>query len=343
MVNISMNINVNTEHIYDKYIYLDWNVFKYMKNNREDKMDLDKEFFEAVLKLKKKYRFPTSLAHIKDRMRNFNEEYRSKVQEDFEFIYSVSDGKFVTMIPESNILGIVNADIRGCIDEYINECVDDRKINFESDIMFESKLINLEKLEQSHPMYEYLLNHECLLNNKNFNEFMEKMYEDIFDKKTEYAKLRDYIRSFDITKAEFNVSNLSELCALDKLMYHCAPMFLSFRYEKVEELLEVWKEIADRFFSLNGNVTPSMEQLLMQGYVLLDMHPLIKKERLKKGKNTLDNIIRDGNHCYYASNAKYFISEDMDTRMKTKFLYTVYEIKTKVYSEKEFLEHVMIL
>jgi len=52
-----MNINVNTEHIYDKYIYLDWNVFKYMKNNREDKMDLDKEFFEAVLKLKKKYRF----------------------------------------------------------------------------------------------------------------------------------------------------------------------------------------------------------------------------------------------------------------------------------------------
>lgn len=63
MVNIFMNINVNTKHIYDKYIYLDWNVFKYMKNNREDKMDLDKEFFEAVLKLKKNIDFRQAL-HI---------------------------------------------------------------------------------------------------------------------------------------------------------------------------------------------------------------------------------------------------------------------------------------
>jgi|GEM_PF-1236342 hypothetical protein len=338
-----MNINVVKDHIHDKYIYLDWNVFKYMKNNREDKLGLDKEFYEAICKLKKKYRLPTSLAHIKDRMRNFNEEYRSNVQKDFDFAYSISDGKFVTTIPESNILEIVNADIRGCIDEYINECVDDKKLNFESDVIWEPKLIDLEKLDKSHPMYEYLLNHNHLLDNKNFNKFIEELYEDIFDQKTEYSRLRDYIRSFDITKAEFNVSNLSELCALDKLMYHCAPMLLSFRYEKTEELLGAWKEIANRFLSLNGNVTPSMEQLLMQGYVLLDMHPLIKKEQLKKGKNTLDNIIRDGNHCYYASNAKYFISEDMGTRLKVQFLYTVYGIKTKVYSEREFLDYVTVL
>lgn len=32
-----MNLNVDIKHINDKYIYLDWNVFKYMKNPRTDK------------------------------------------------------------------------------------------------------------------------------------------------------------------------------------------------------------------------------------------------------------------------------------------------------------------
>ena len=81
----------------------------------------------------------------------------------------------------------------------------------------------------------------------------------------------------------------------------------------------------------------------MQGYVLLDMHPLFKKEKLKKKKNTLDNIIRDGNHCYYASKAKYFVSEDEGVRKKVSFLYEVYGIKTNVKSEQEFMNTVTII
>ena len=68
------------------------------------------------------------------------------------------------------------------------------------------------------------------------------------------------------------------------------------------------------------------------------MHPLFK-EKMKKGKNTLDNIIRDGNHCFYASNGQFFISEDEYTRRKTSFLYGTYNIKTKVVSESDFMNH----
>lgn len=66
------------------------------------------------------------------------------------------------------------------------------------------------------------------------------------------------------------------------------------------------------------------------------MHPLFG-EKLKKNKNTLDNIIRDGNHVYYASEADFFVSEDETTRKKTSFMYEAFDIRTKVVSEKEFL------
>ena len=117
------------------------------------------------------------------------------------------------------------------------------------------------------------------------------------------------------------------------------PFLDSFKDDE-STLLKKWSTIANRWFSFN-NKEPRMDLLLTQGYSLLDMHPLFK-EKLKKGKNTLDNIIRDGNHCFYASGAKYFISEDVNTRKKTAFLYQAYGIKTKVVSEQEFLNCVQV-
>ena len=121
-----MNAKVEIKHVHDKYIYLDWNVFKYMKNPRMDKNEVDKEFYQAVCMLKKRYRFPTSLAHIKDRLRNYSVEHRKDIEDDFEFAYSVSEGKYVSFIAQEKGLGIVTADIRAAIDEYLNECNEEK-------------------------------------------------------------------------------------------------------------------------------------------------------------------------------------------------------------------------
>lgn len=115
------------------------------------------------------------------------------------------------------------------------------------------------------------------------------------------------------------------------------PFIDSFQYDE-EQLKKNWPHIAERWFSLNPASSLAKDQLLIQGYTLLDMHPLFK-EKMKKGKNTLDNIIRDGNHCFYASNGKFFVSEDDYTRRKTSFLYGAYNIKTKVVSENDFINH----
>lgn len=168
------------------------------------------------------------------------------------------------------------------------------------------------------------------------------MYNDVFDETSVYSSVREYIRKFDVKGTKYHVSSLREMCELDKLMYHMAPFLLSYGFDSLEKLKENWREIAKRFFSYN-ELTAPLELLLMQGYVLLDMHPLFKKEKLKKKKNTLDNIIRDGNHCYYASKAKYFVSEDGGVRKKVSFLYEVYGIKTNVKSEQEFMNTVTII
>lgn len=183
-------------------------------------------------------------------------------------------------------------------------------------------------------MYYYLKDNQG--NVKDFDTFLEKMYKDIFNETGTYANLRDYIRQFEIDKAEFHVLNLTEICELDRLLYHITPFLLSFKYDSVEQLCNNWKYIANRFLSYNTS-NPAMEMLLIHGYTLLDMHPLIKKEKLKKKKNTLDNIIRDGSHCYYASKANYFVSEDEAIRDKMSFLYSAYDIKTKILSEQELL------
>lgn len=336
-----MIVNVDIEHIHDKYVYLDWNVFKYMKNPRTDRIDLDNEFYRVICTLKKKYRFPTSLAHIKDRLRNYSEEYRNVIEEDFEFAYKVSEGKYISFIEQENGLALVNADIRGAIDEYLKECNEDKKKHIFWDNGWGTAQIDIDKLDSNHPMYEYLKKHNAEFNADNMSEFLEDLYQNIFDDNTKYAALRDWIRTLDINETTFYISNFSEKSMLDILMYKIGPFLLSFNCSDIDELVIKWKDIAKRYFG-NGIQEPSMEQLLIQGYALLEMHPLMKKEKLKKNKNTLDNIIRDGNHCYYASEAKYFVTEDEGTRVKALFLYKAYDIKTKIYSMEEFIDKISV-
>jgi hypothetical protein len=113
-----------------------------------------------------------------------------------------------------------------------------------------------------------------------------------------------------------------------------APM-LGSKDLKEDELANNWRNICESWFQMQHKSLTN-ELLLEQGYVLLDLHPLFH-DKIKKNKNTADNIIRDGNHCFYASKAEYFVSEDEKTRKKTKLMYKAFGIKTKVVSMSEFV------
>ena len=197
--------------------------------------------------------------------------------------------------------------------------------------------VNIDKIDETHPMYEFLRERNGEISSKGMEEILQGLYSTIFQDNRKYKQLRDYVNNFDFEYAKDQEYSFEELIYFDKLLYHIFPFLDSFKDDE-STLLKKWSSIANHWFSLN-NMELEMDVLLIQGYSLLDMHPLFK-EKLKRGKNTLDNIIRDGNHCFYASRAQYFISEDENTRIKTAFLYRAYGIKTKVVSEQEFLNYV---
>lgn len=318
-----------------KYIYLDWNVIKYMKEPRLNKGELDKEFKDTVFKLKKKYKFPYSYAHIKDRANRYLEEYHEQVKEDFEFAETVNDTICVGIDRDRLIL--VKETMQTCFNEYLPKL---RKEVSSIDGSFPFTFyVNMDKIDEAHPMYEFLRERNGEISRKGMEEFLQGLYSVIFEDNRKYKQLRDYVNNFDFEHGIAQEYSFEELVYIDKLLYHMFPFLDSFKDDE-STLLKKWSTIANRWFSFN-NKEPRMDLLLTQGYSLLDMHPLFK-EKLKKGKNTLDNIIRDGNHCFYASGAKYFISEDVNTRKKTAFLYRAYGIKTKVVSEQEFLNCVQV-
>lgn len=322
----------NDQHTLSKYIYLDWNVFKYMKEPRMGKEDLDTQFKELVKKLKKIYKFPFSYAHIQDRANHYSEQHYKKVEEDLIFVESISDSNCIGIDKGEPVL--CKESIRKCFNDYISK-KNETKLEFSTSFFNSEFKVDMEKLDKEHLMYESLKNNQGIMSNVLMNKFLEEMFTCIFSDTNEYKKFRKTVNNLK----QLHMYEDNEI--IDKLLFHFCPFIDSFEY-KEEELKNNWNKIAEKWFSFNTSLPIRKEQLLIQGYTLLDIHPLFK-EKMKKGKNTLDNIIRDGNHCFYASNGNFFVSEDDYTRKKTSFLYDVYNIKTKVVCENEFMNFFEIL
>lgn len=315
-----------------KYVYLDWNVFKYMKEPRKDKKELDLQFKETVIKLKKKYKFPFSFAHIRDRANHYSKEYYDKVREDFDFVKKISESVCVGVHESTPTLGIESIQER--FEDYLIE-IKSENFNIKNTFPFSLK-VDVAKIDKEHPMYEFLEEREGIMTSNGMETFLQELYQAIFQDVGKYKKLRSFANKFDLESNLNQSYSYDEGLYLERLICHLYPFLSSFQ-DDVETLKKKWPKIAERWFSIN-NKDLSKDLLLIQGYTLLDMHPLFN-EKLKKGKNTLDNILRDGNHCFFASKANYFVSEDDQTRTKVSFLYDVYGIKTKVVSEYEFLNY----
>ena len=341
-----LNITSNNSWQSKKYIYLDWNVYKYLSEPRQDKRNIDVDMLNLIKKLKSIYIFPYSEGHIKDRANKYSGEHREQVEKDFAFAETINDRYLLipnSMISDSNVAKGMSEIViaKQSMLEYFDAFIDRPKGEFTNtnSVQFENFTINKEEINEDNPFYEFLANHGWEMNPSNLNVFLDEMLHFIFDDVSIYKKFRSYVKKLDSEKIlnqpmEFNARVLT-----DRLLYYMCPMLDSMDDDE-EKLSGKWKGICHRWFSMSGsNITE--EQLLKEGYALLDFHPLFN-DKLKKGKNTLDNIIRDGSHCYYASRAKYFVSEDDKTRKKVKFMYKAFGIKTRVCSEEEFLKNVSV-
>ncbi len=333
-----MNLTMNEDWIGNKYIYLDWNVYKYMREPRKDKRDA--EMIRLVNRLKVKYRFPYSIAHIKDRSSRFKAEYFRDVEEDFSFAESINE-RFMLVsgkeIERPEMIVICKLPMIECFNEYLNPTPNGGIIdNYEQDSLnFKNFLVDMSKVSRDHPLFDYIVKHNNVMSSDTLQEFITDLFPEIINSKDLYENLRAYANRLDINELlRRGDMALDTRLLLDQLLYYMAPMINSFKDDE-DALANKWKNIVARWHK-QTSCGEDTARILKDGYVLLDFHPLFN-DKLKKNKNTLDNIIRDADHCFFASKAVYYVSEDERTRKKTKLIYKAYGIKTKVVSIEEFL------
>lgn len=321
------------------YVYLDWNVVKYMKSHRRDcNLTTDEYFTSLIFGMAKKgvYSFPYSEAHIKDRSNQYNPAYRTEVIKDFNFFGYINQNMCLGIVGDSSNLSMHFKKMIDFFDENINSPV--QVPSRESFLKNAFQIYaDMDKICEDNPLYELLKNSNGHITEDDMATFLEEQFSCIFRDANSYKKMRNYLPYVNLESDDAHISYMTSQYA-HELFVHLGPFIKSVNDDEISLSLK-WKEICESWFSLNHPLPISKSQLLVQGYTLLDMHPLFY-DKLKKGKNTLNNILNDGTHVYYASEAKYFVSEDSHTRKKAKFIYTAFGIDTKVLSEKEFLDEI---
>jgi len=335
-----MKIAINNEWNKKKYIYLDWNVVLYMYNQRDSKSILDTAMRDLVrtLKERKKFIFPFSEAHIQDRARKFQEALREEVKGQFYYAESVNE-KYI-LVPGRSIkkdtdLEMCKASMMECFDDFLERRrQDEQALTKFTATDFSSFTVDVSKIPPDHPLHIFLQKHSGVVTSSSLSSFVENLFPYIFDDGNAYRNFRNYITKIKVEEIKKQTLPPDTKLLIDQLLYYMAPMLESKDF-KEDELADNWRKICESWFQMQHKCLTN-EILLKQGYVLLDLHPLFH-DKIKNNKNTADNIIRDGNHCFYASKAEYFVSEDEKTRKKTKLMYKAFGIKTKVVSISEFV------
>jgi len=309
-----------------KYILLDWNVIKYLKEPRPGKYS-DSIMKESIESLRDKYYFPFCESHLRDLRQSFKQGYEDKVNDDLDFLQELSKG--VMVLPNESLNCLAKYSVR----EYFNIILEEPPRSIELIPKFHSStLIDMDKLGEEHPLRPLLMKTGGILSSESFYKWLSEMFETFFDEPDTYCKTRAYVEK-----------NYEELCSgnttepYGKLLMECTkPFFESFKIKTKDELSLVWKNVVHSWLRMNfPNSSPHPLEELSVSYSLLDIHPLFQ-ERMNS-KNKLDNMVRDSKLICYASSSEYFVTEDKKCYDKSKFIYKVYGYKTKVVKIEEFV------
>lgn len=322
-----------------KYIYLDWNVYFYMENPRQDdKGKIDEAMKELVMNLKGEYFFPYSEGHIQDLSSKFDESKREYIKTDVAFAETINNQWCAGGGSNEKVIEIAfqKKPMMDFFNEYIGRSDDptiEDLLNGMRDINFSEFDVDMSKVSKDHPLYEVVKANGGKMSGEILKKMLVNSYTSMFSNSGQYKQMRSYADKVDLNNLNRPMQFVDRIEADRELYYQ--KVFYDCLNDDEKTLQGKWASVVKRYFSRNGGNVP-LEKQLIQGYSLLDMHPLFH-DKLKKN-NTVDNIRRDGIHCFYASKADYLVSEDEKTRRKISFMYDAYGIKTKVVSEEEFIQ-----
>lgn len=309
-----------------KYIILDWNVIKYLKNPRLGK-DEDCILKDTIKRLRKKYYFPFCESHLRDLKQSVKQGFEDKIYSDLDFLKDISES--VGLLPDRTMKTLAKYSVREYFDILLKEIPPAIKLTPKP---LATRVVDMEKLETDNPLKPLLDRTGGILSPISFYEWLNEMFITFFDDPDVYRKMRSYVNKI-----------YKDLCSCDttepygRQLIECStPFFESIDIQNKEELSLVWNNVVDSWLRMNFHESePNPLEALSVSYALLDMHPLFQEKM--NSKNKLDNMVRDSKLICYASSSEYLITEDKKCYEKAKFIYNVYGYTTKVIKINEFL------
>ncbi|MDR3008651.1 MAG: hypothetical protein LBV59_11995 [Sphingobacterium sp.] len=315
-------------------IYFDWSVFSSLKKPEfSDLKTFLKSNKDALL-------CPYTPIHFNDLMKSFNDS-NELIFHDLQTIEEISGNRFLDILDNNFYLR-----------EYsVQEYFEFRKNEIQSS-SFEIIKDSLEILEKEGIQLEELSNEFKSLSLQNFG---------ITEENREAMSL--FIPSLKSRNPSAKTILLEFVAFADKFN-HDKSFYKEFRQNikdkglnlpqdsgnwKPEEVIEkldqylarfqggiTYQKYVEQICSFNPNMSLGRFEFYTNAYLLLDLIGF-KQDKLSKNTDSLQNILNDSHHSFYAAYCDFFVVQDKILRLKTEALFSFLKIKTEVVSPDELL------
>lgn len=321
-------------------IYLDTNVFSYLKNSTDPAIQ---NFHSSLKKYKSTLLYCYSHGHLLD----FKQDKSDKKFADLDFIETLVDDNYISYNGMDKYTSCYLAKPR----EAFEGLGEDKKIDFKSMFDLDTSILPIEQQEQFENAKNLFFNQEFDFGFTTANPLPE-------DAKQALSKF------LPITKSKFTLLELTEqLMQLydvmneDKTAYKDLRNYLDKNLNngkfvvddnntdfnddlKNSMLKKTFVEFVNNTLNPDGKKQVTDYDFHVQAYTSLDLLG-ISKDPSRKAR--FRNIFNDGMHSYYGAFCDYVISNDDDFIKKTKALYKLIDLKTKVVSLNEFMQSIDII
>lgn len=316
-----------------KYIYLDWNVIQNIKHKRNE----GNELAELISKIKYKYHFPFSEAHLKDLSHSQN----NYILEDLQYLKQLSENYCMSFDKNTEKMIPIKCplDINFFFSDIVNHSRNEQKqLNqmniIQNDLLMQDAYaIDLNKITDNNLFKSLIQKNNGILNTKLLNTFFHFLKENI-DKPDCYKKFRSNVYNLIAMVNEENTLLNQNPEYLKKLI----PFFNFTIDDNITSIKKNFNHTVTAFLSIDNKRDFS---LMKKGekieliYSLLDFNPLFRDKIDKRNKP--NNMLRDLNHLFFASDADYYVTADGAAYKKSKFIAEVLNLKVNVMKVDEIL------
>lgn len=302
-----------------KCIYLDWNIFQDVIQNRKsprlvENLDAGK---------RRGYSIPYSHAHISDLLRCSNADH---VKSDLERLESITEKFCIAPHPDGSAF---------CVEEIPPNLIYEAMEAEQRDILepkdvkleFQSYKVDTAKLSDGNVMVPFLERFGGVMSPDLLECFVKHLQENGL---TDHKLQRDFRNSF-VEVVKLNQPAIEEIQEWP---------FYEHLLSTPEQIGQNFISIFQSFLNIDGRSIDviSEEDKFTTAYGILDFFPAFK-EKIEK-KNNLNNMLTDALHVYVASKCAYFICGDKKLIAKAKIIYLAFNVRTRIYYVDDFISRV---